>query len=360
MARCFLHKHDFSRRRCTRRTKKCPQETENRAHDFVAYMHEKMRGPHRNQHYILNMDQTPLLYCHPLKVVWASVGIKNIAIKVAENAQKRVTVAVTASGEMLPSMIIFKGKPGATVEKSLTTLPLGAVYAVQANSWMDERAMLLWVKYMLKPYVSGCPRHSIPLLLLDSYCCHLILSVIGKIQELGIEIAHIPPGCTGFCQPVDVGIGYPLKISCATSSRTGSWHATCLIQMKRRSPTPTEKWLPHGPSRHSRNLPRRPSKTRGVISLFRTLIMTKDQSTATTTFFWRDTLSQQPQEPDLTLTRAMALKTPTIARMTTTMTTATKMPMQICCSRLVARRVDLSAPLNPKKMMIYPHHRGSL
>jgi DDE superfamily endonuclease len=36
-------------------------------------------------------------------------------------------------------------------------------------------------------------------------------SVVSKIQELGVEVNHIPGGCTGLTQPVDVGINKPLK-----------------------------------------------------------------------------------------------------------------------------------------------------
>ena len=39
----------------------------------------------------------------------------------------------------------------------------------------------------------------------------MIASVVNKIQDLGCEVDHIPGGCTGLCQPVDVGINKPLK-----------------------------------------------------------------------------------------------------------------------------------------------------
>ena len=35
--------------------------------------------------------------------------------------------------------------------------------------------------------------------------------VVNKIQNLGVEVEHIPGGCTGLCQPVDVGINKPFK-----------------------------------------------------------------------------------------------------------------------------------------------------
>ena len=34
---------------------------------------------------------------------------------------------------------------------------------------------------------------------------------MDAIQELGVEVEHIPGGCTCLCQPVDVGINKPFK-----------------------------------------------------------------------------------------------------------------------------------------------------
>ena len=50
-----------------------------------------------------------------------------------------------------------------------------------------------------------------PILLLDSYRCHLMSSVIDEINALVVQVEHIPGGYTGLCQPIDVGIGKPFK-----------------------------------------------------------------------------------------------------------------------------------------------------
>ena len=36
-------------------------------------------------------------------------------------------------------------------------------------------------------------------------------SVVNCIQMMGIEVIHIPAGCTYLCQPIDVGINKPIK-----------------------------------------------------------------------------------------------------------------------------------------------------
>ena len=60
-----------------------------------------------------------------------------------------------------------------------------------------------------------------PMLLLDSYRCHMMTSVVAKINALGVAVEHIPGGCTGLLQPVDVGIGRPLK--CRVKQRWSDW-----------------------------------------------------------------------------------------------------------------------------------------
>ena len=48
-------------------------------------------------------------------------------------------------------------------------------------------------------------------MLLDSYHCHVMASVVNEIQELGVEVEHIPGGCMYLCQPVNIGINKPYK-----------------------------------------------------------------------------------------------------------------------------------------------------
>ena len=76
---------------------------------------------------------------------------------------------------------------------------------------MDEAVMLVWVEEPLKAYIEQAPDGIIPLLILDSYQCHMMALVVNQIQEMGMEVIHIPGGCTGLCQPVDVGFNKPFK-----------------------------------------------------------------------------------------------------------------------------------------------------
>ncbi len=103
--------------------------------------------------------------------------------------------------------IIFKGKADGRISprREFATYPTTHHYQCRDNAWMDEAVMIAWVDDELKPYVANAPGHVIPLLILDSYHCHMMALVVTRIQELGIEVKHIPGGCTSLCQPVDIG-----------------------------------------------------------------------------------------------------------------------------------------------------------
>jgi hypothetical protein len=79
---------------------------------------------------------------------------------------------------------------------------------------MDEEAML--VDRVLQPYVETAPPGVMPILFLDAYRCHMMASVVTRIQNLGVEVQHIPGGCTLLCQPVDL-----LTLVRTSPSRTG-------------------------------------------------------------------------------------------------------------------------------------------
>ena len=42
------------------------------------------------------------------------------------------------------------------------------------------------------------PENVVPLLVLDSYQCHKTTSVVEAIQQLDVEVEHIPGGCLLF------------------------------------------------------------------------------------------------------------------------------------------------------------------
>ena len=109
-------------------------------------------------------------------------------------------------------LTLFLGKPnGRIVQHEFPTFPQGMIYACQDNAWMDKRVMLMWVEMVLKPYVDTAPDNVVPVQFFDSYCCHMTNSVVNVIQDLGVEVKHIPGGYTSLCQPADIRINKPFN-----------------------------------------------------------------------------------------------------------------------------------------------------
>jgi hypothetical protein len=120
---------------------------------------------------------------------------------------------VTGSGKLLTPFLIFKGKSnGRIAAKELQTYPNECIYACQEKAWMDEVMMHKWIDLVLIPWKESRNPGVIPVLILDAYRVHMMGSVVNRIQSLGIEVQHIPAGCTYLCQPVDVGINRPIKV----------------------------------------------------------------------------------------------------------------------------------------------------
>ena len=144
----------------------------------------------------------------------SSAGARTVNGQTSTSQTIRATVAATdtASGKVLKPLVVFKGKPGARIEtREFPTYPANNAYACQETVWMDERVMLLWVRTVLKPFIQDCSINIQPLLLLDSYECQTMARVTGELEALGVQVEIIPGGCTGMCQPIDVGIGMSLK-----------------------------------------------------------------------------------------------------------------------------------------------------
>ena len=130
--------------------------------------------------------------------------------------QLTCAVTVSAAGDILRPFIVFKGKHDGRIAREFQNpeksgFLVDCSYIFQDRAWMDEAMMLQWVKEVLEPWSKHVPAGIVPYLLLDSYKCHLMSSVVHAIQDLRIEVDHIPGGCTGLVQPLDVGVSKPLK-----------------------------------------------------------------------------------------------------------------------------------------------------
>lgn len=201
----------------THQAQRAPQEMHDEAKFYITGMRPSVSMANRDQKWIINMDQTPVYFSMVPNTTLEEEGARSVNVRSSSGSTMRVTVAVTvtAAGGTLTPLMVFKGKPNGRIARDFTDkkagFPDGCFYACQDTAWMDETVMLMWVDKVLKPWVKDCPPGIVPLLLLDHYKCHLMASVVNAIQDLGIEVDHIPGGCTGLVQPVDVGVNKPYK-----------------------------------------------------------------------------------------------------------------------------------------------------
>jgi hypothetical protein len=171
----WLMAHSMRYQMGTHTSQPPPVEVTAEALDYMVYMCHIVEGSNRDWHFILNMDQTPVNFAMSSKRMLELIEKKTIHIRTTADDTKHATVAVTITmdGTLLLSMIVFKGTPkGRIAQNKLGTLPLSNFYRCQENACMDEGVMVAWVDNVLAPYVATVPDHVIPLLILDSYCCH--------------------------------------------------------------------------------------------------------------------------------------------------------------------------------------------
>jgi hypothetical protein len=210
----FLYVNNLVHRVATHTAQRPPDEVHEDAKSHLVVAVPKCGGPTRDPRFVLNMDQTNSKFGNSPGQTIDHCGARTINMRTGTDDSKRCTVAltVTASGEMLPPMVIYKGtRYGRIATRELLDHPQEMKYAMQPKAWFDEATMLDWVDDVLKPYVATAPVGIIPILFLDSFKVHLLGSVADANQDLGVELEIIPPGCTGLVHPIDVGINKPFK-----------------------------------------------------------------------------------------------------------------------------------------------------
>ena len=125
----------------THESQKAPEETQTEALDFMGVIHPKLQLQCRSKAFILNMDQTPIPFTFNSKSTLEVVGARTVHVCKSTNDTKQATAAITitASGKILPPLLIFKvAKNGRIVKKEFPTFDKSMYYTYQENAWMDE------------------------------------------------------------------------------------------------------------------------------------------------------------------------------------------------------------------------------
>ena len=95
----------------THESQKDPKETQTEVLDFMKVICPKLQLQSQNKAFILNMDQTPIPFTFNSKTALEVVAARTVHVRKSTNDTKCATAAitVTASGKMLPPLLVFKG-----------------------------------------------------------------------------------------------------------------------------------------------------------------------------------------------------------------------------------------------------------
>lgn len=150
---------------------------------------------------IYNMDETGLpLDPKPSKVI-TTRGVKHpMTINSGNKAQITVVSVCSASGHVLPPMVIFDRK-NLKPELTYGEVP-GSIYGLSKNGWIDSELFELWFRNHFLPNV---PSVRPLLLIMDGHSSHYQPSVIRVAAKEQILLFCLPPNTTHLLQPLDKG-----------------------------------------------------------------------------------------------------------------------------------------------------------
>jgi hypothetical protein len=149
--------------------------------------------------FIYNCDETGFPLEHkPCKVIGVRGQRDLPSITSGDKTQITVLSACSASGNLLPPMIIFDRKR-LKATHMVGEVP-GTVYASSKKGWIDSEIFLDW---FVNHFLLHIPPHRPILLLVDGHSSHYHPDVIRKATENHIILFCLPPHTTHLCQPLD-------------------------------------------------------------------------------------------------------------------------------------------------------------
>ena len=139
------------------------------------------------------------------KRVIAERGQKVVGTK-RSNCRENVTVVVTinAAGEVMPPLIIFKGKRLQEDWLSKDTGVPGATYAVTDSSMMQGPVFFSFKKIYKYLVDNGRSDGKPHVILLDGHASHLTLEVIRFAMDNNLVLFQLPSHSSHITQPLDV------------------------------------------------------------------------------------------------------------------------------------------------------------
>ena len=217
----------WSERAGTRAAHKLPNDWEDqcrRAFLRIAYTIKEHDIP---PSLFVNTDQTQLVYAPGTKLTWAETGAKQVSV-VGLDEKRAVTlvVSVANNGDLLPFQVVYKGHssrslPQESAKHYKNCIDAGMKFESSKTNtyWSTEETMKRLVNDIISPYFArqreklNLPPKQKAIWFIDCWSVHRSKTFRAwmRRKHSNIIMIYVPGGCTGICQPCDVGIQRLLK-----------------------------------------------------------------------------------------------------------------------------------------------------
>lgn len=168
---------------------------------------------------IFNCDETGFA-TDPSKIkAIGEKGKKSFYRRVGGTGRENISVhcCVSASGNVLPPLIIFKAKGSVQVRWTNNEEEYaGTTYATSENGFMEEPIFYSWLTESLIPYVESVRQNKQigkkAILIMDGHKSHISLRVVNAAIAANLILLKLPSHLTHRMQPLDRCVFGPLKI----------------------------------------------------------------------------------------------------------------------------------------------------
>ena len=157
-----------------------------------------------------NFDETPLQFDMASGKTYDFRGVKEVCIQTTKGTKMRFTalLSMLSTGIMLPPLFIFKSKK-ALCQDLKKKFNNDCLIFANEKGWVTEEIMLEWLNKVW--FNLNFPNTISPVLIFDKCAVHVAAKITSFLESKACTYAVIPPGTTGYLQPLDVSVNKPFK-----------------------------------------------------------------------------------------------------------------------------------------------------
>jgi hypothetical protein len=168
---------------------------------------------------ILNSDETGIQVIPTFKRTLSQKGAHQVP-GIAKKAIAQITKvsAISATGILLPYMLIFAGKTEKVLPGSIRDEPAGVIHTFTASHFANSRTTLDYVQKIIVPFVlaqrerrqksgestEAQEKERWAVLIWDNFSAHADAAVSAYLTDHRVKSIFLPPRCTSKYQPLDV------------------------------------------------------------------------------------------------------------------------------------------------------------